>query len=123
MEDRLKLDVNDLEVVVLTGIESQEGQSPRPLRVSVSVDLDCPVQFHPDTPLSVSKDFLDLKHAATAALPKGERFTLIEAVAEHICETLFLQDTRVRRVRVRIAKPVTAQAGESVGITLVRHRR
>ena len=50
-------------------------------------------------------------------------FTLIEAVADHICETLFLQDRRVRRVEVKIVKLAIAEAGESIGITLVRHRR
>ena len=66
---------------------------------------------------------LDLKNAATTALPPGVHFTLIEAVADHICETLFLQDARVLRVMVKIVKLAIAEAGESIGVTLVRHRR
>ena len=50
-------------------------------------------------------------------------FTLIEAVADHVCETLFLGDSRVRRVRVKIVKLAIAEAGEAIGVTLVRHRR
>ena len=123
MDDRLQLEVSDLEVPVLTGTDSDRAESPRALRISLCVDLDPPQMFDPDTPLSASKDCLDLKHAATGALPQGVRFTLIEAVADHICETLFLQDVRVRRVRVRIVQPADAAPGESVGITLVRHRR
>ncbi len=123
MDDLLQLEVHDLEVMVLTGIYSEETHLPQPLRVSITADLDCLPQYLPDTPLAASKNYLDLKHAATAALPPGQHFKLIEAVADHIAETLFLQDARVRRVRVRIVKLAIAEAGESIGVTLVRHRR
>ena len=122
MEDSLRLEVHDMEVPVLTGIYSEETHLPQPLRISLTVDLDCPDHFTPDMPLSASKNYLDLKHAATA-LPPGQHFTLIEAVADHVCETLFLGDRRVRRVAVKIVKLAIAEAGESIGVTLVRHRR
>ena len=121
--DSLQLEVHDLEVPVLTGIYSEETHLPQPLRISLTVDIDCPDHFAPDTPLSASKNYLDLKRAATSALPMGVHFTLIEAVADHICETLFLQDARVRRVMVRIVKLAISENGESIGMTLVRHRR
>lgn len=123
LEDRLQLEVHDLEVAVLTGIYSEETHLPQPLRISITADLDCPDRFTPATPLAASKNYLDLKHAATAALGAGEHFTLIEAVADHICETLFVQDRRLSRVRVRIVKLAIAEQGESIGITLVRNRR
>ncbi|THD37023.1 MAG: dihydroneopterin aldolase [Sphingomonas sp.] len=123
MNDRLQLHVHDLEVMVLTGIYSEETHLPQPLKISVTVDLDLPGRFEPESPLTESKNYLDLKHAATAALPVGVHFKLVEAVAEHICETLFLQDKRVARVEVRIVKLAIAEAGESIGISLVRHRR
>ena len=123
MEDTLELEVHDLEVPVLTGVYSEETHLPQPLRISLTVLLDAPARYAPDTPLSGSKNYLDLKHAATAALPSGVHFTLIEGVADHIAETLFLQDKRVQRVKVKIVKLAIAEAGESIGITLVRHRR
>ena len=43
-------------------------------------------------------------------------------MADHVCETLFLADARVSRVEVKIVKLAVAEAGESIGITLVRHR-
>jgi dihydroneopterin aldolase len=122
-DDRLQLEVHDIEVPVLTGVYSEETHLPQPLRISLTVDLDCPDHFAPDTPLRASKNYLDLKRAATSALPEGMHFTLIEAVADHIAETLFLQDKRVRRVEVKIVKLAIAVAGESIGMTLVRHRR
>jgi 7,8-dihydroneopterin aldolase/epimerase/oxygenase len=120
--DRLILEVRDLDVPVLTGIYSEETHLPQPLRISVSVELDCPDHFAPDTPLSASKNYMDIKRAMTAALPADVHFTLIEAVGDHIAETLFVQDKRVCRVTVRIVKLAIADAGESIGMTLVRNR-
>jgi dihydroneopterin aldolase len=120
--DRLTLEVRDLDVPVLTGIYSEETHLPQPLRISVSVELDCPDHFAADTPLSASKNYMDIKRAMTATLPEGVHFVLIEAVADHIAETLFIQDKRVRQVTVRIVKLAIADAGEAIGITLVRNR-
>lgn len=123
MTDLLQLHVHDLEVELLTGVYSEETHLPQPLRISVTADMSVPERFAPDTPLSESKSYLDLKRAATTALPRDVHFTLIEGVAEHICETLFASDARVRRVEVRIVKLAIAENGESIGISLVRHRK
>jgi dihydroneopterin aldolase len=123
LPDLLQLQVHDLETEVLTGIYSEETHLPQPLRISVTADIDLPERFTPDTPLSASKSYIDLKHAATTGLPRDVHFTLIEGVADHICETLLVSDRRVRRVEVRIVKLAIAEQGESIGITLVRHRR
>lgn len=123
LDDRLSLEVHDLEVPVLTGIYSEETHLPQPLRISLTVDLDCPAHFAPDSPLGATKNYLDLKRAATTALPPGVHFTLVEGVADHIAETLFLQDRRVARVKVKIVKLAIAEDGESIGITLIRHRK
>lgn len=122
-EDRLQLKVANVEVQVLTGIYSEETKLPQPLRISVTADLEAIDRFDLDTPLSQSKNYLDLKHAMTAALPKDRHFTLIEAVGDHIAETLFLQDRRVTRVEVEIVKLAISEKGEEIGIRLVRHRR
>lgn len=122
MNDSLELEVHNLEVQVLTGVYSEETHLPQPLRISLAVEIDAPSRFDPDTPLAASKSYMDLKHAATDALPGGVHFTLIEGVADHIAETLFLQDRRVRRVKVKIVKLAISEGGEEIGITLVRHR-
>ena len=70
-----------------------------------------------------SKNYMDLKFAASEALPEGVHFKLIEAVADHVCETLFLQDRRITAVTVKIVKLAIAEAGEKIGITLHRERR
>lgn len=123
MADRLILEVADYEVDVLTGIYSEETGKPQPLRISIAATLDAPDRFEPDTPLSASKNYMDLKFAAGEAFPPGVHFKLIEAVADHICETLFLQDARVRSVTVKIVKLAISEKGEKIGMTLTRERR
>ena len=108
---------------MLTGIYSEETHLPQPLRISVTADVVPAERFEPDTPLSASKSYIDLKHAASGALPAGVHFKLVEAVAEHICDTIFVSDSRVLRVEVKIVKLAIAEAGESIGIVLVRNRR
>src|SRR3546814_20697509 len=95
---------------------------PLPLRMSLTFDLDCPDRFTPDSPLGDSKNYLDLKRAATD-LPDGRHFILIEGVADFIAETLFIQDERVARVEVRLVQHAIAEAGQSIGIKLVRTRQ
>jgi len=123
MADSLILEVADLEVDVLTGIYSEETGRPQPLRITIQVQLKPEARFEPDTPLAASKNYMDLKFAATEALPAGVHFKLIEAVADHICDTLFVQDDRVQAVTVKIVKLAIAEAGESIGMTLTRERR
>lgn len=121
MTNILQLEVHDLEVPVLTGIYSEETHLPQPLRMSVIVDLDVQDHFTPDTPLGASKNYMDLKNAAMR-LPEGVHFVLIEAVADHIIETLMTGDPRVARVEVRIVKLAIAEADEAIGIRRVKNR-
>lgn len=120
--DSLILEVADLEVNVLTGIYSEETGKPQPLRITIQARYDIADRYDPDTPLEASKNYMDLKHAASDGLPDGVHFKLIEAVGDHICETLFVQDKRVQAVTVKIVKLAIAEANEKIGITLHRER-
>jgi dihydroneopterin aldolase len=123
MTDSLILEVADLETDVLTGIYSEETGRPQPLRITIQVRLRPVERYLPDTPLAASKNYMDLKFAATEALPPEVHFKLIEEVAEHICDTLFVQDERVEAVTVKIVKLAISGAGEHIGMTLTRERR
>lgn len=123
MADSLILEVADFEHDVLTGIYSEETGKPQPLRISMAVTLKCADRYDPETPLDASKNYMDLKFAASDGLPPGVHFKLIEAVADHIIETLMVQDERVEAVTVKIVKLAIAEANEKIGITLTRQRR
>lgn len=122
MPDSLILEVADFEHHVLTGIYSEETGRPQPLRFTISARLRPAERYEPDTPLSHSKNYMDLKFAASAALPPGVHFKLIEAVADHVCETLFVQDRRIEAVTVKIVKLAISESGERIGMTLTRER-
>lgn len=123
MADSLILEVADFEHDVLTGIYSEETGRPQPLRFTIQARLRPIDRYDPETPLTASKNYMDLKFAASDALPQGVHFKLIEAVADHVCETLFLQDERVEAVTVKIVKLAISENGEKIGMTLTRERR
>jgi dihydroneopterin aldolase len=120
--DSLYLEIADFEHIVHTGIFSEETGRPQPLRFTIRVKLKAQDRYDPETSLDASKNYMDLKFAASEALG-DTHFKLIEAVAEHVCETLFVQDKRVEEVSVRIVKLALSEADEQIGITLSRERR
>lgn len=119
----LALEIEDLHVDILTGIYSEETHLPQPLKISVRALIRQEPHYAPDTPLSRSKNYMDLKHAATDALPKDRHFKLIEAVADHIIDTVLMQDDKVLHVQVKVVKLALSENGESIGITMARARR
>ena len=123
MSDQLWLEVEGLEIDVLTGVYSEETHLPQPLKISLRARLAMADHYAPETPLSASKSYMDLKFAATGALPQGTHFVLIESVAEHIIDTIFLQDAKVDEVEVKIVKLAIAEANEAIGITMRRVRK
>jgi dihydroneopterin aldolase len=123
MADSLYLEIADFVHMVHTGIYSEETGRPQPLRFSIRVKLKAMPRYEPDTSLEASKNYMDLKFAASEALPEDVHFKLNEAVAEHVCDTLFLQDERVEEVRVKIVKLALSVGNETIGITLTRERR
>ncbi|WP_114521911.1 dihydroneopterin aldolase [Altererythrobacter sp. ZODW24] len=123
MADSLILEVAELEHDVLTGIYSEETGKAQPLRFTIQAEMKLLDHYDADMPLTASKNYMDLKDAATSALPAGVHFKLIEAVADYICQTLFVQDERVLSVTVKIVKLAIAEHDEQIGITLRRERR
>lgn len=123
MTDQLWLEVDGLTVQVLTGVYSEETHLPQPLRISLRARLAMADHYDPSTPLGRSKSYMDLKFAATQAIPDDVHFILIESVADHIIDTLFLQDDKVEEIEVKIVKLAIAEEGEEIGITMRRARK
>ena len=122
MADSLHLELADFVHDVYTGIYSEETGKPQPLRFTVRARLGVLDHYAADTPLDRSKNYMDLKAACSDGL--GDRhYKLIEAVADQVCTTLFAQDNRLEEISVRIVKLALSEAGEDIGVTLVRTRR
>jgi dihydroneopterin aldolase len=122
MADSLTLELADFVHLVHTGIYSEETGQPQPLRFTVQVRMRAIAHYDADTSLDASKNYMDLKFACSQALG-DTHFKLIEAVADHVCETLFVQDARVEGVTVKIVKLALSEGDEEIGITLHRERR
>jgi dihydroneopterin aldolase len=121
-KDQLLLEVTGLVANVFTGIYSEETRRPQPLRISVRAALEPPESFAPATPLSASFDYMHVKHAATTEIETAGHFQLVEAVADHICGSIFARCSRVTHVAVSIVKLALSEASEEIGITLERYR-
>ena len=122
MADSLTLELAEFVHLVHTGIYSEETGKPQPLRFTVQAHMKPAAHYDADTSLDASKNYMDLKFACSEALG-DTHFKLIEAVADHVCETLFVQDTRIEAVTVKIVKLALSEADEQIGITLTRERR
>jgi dihydroneopterin aldolase len=122
MASELILWVRDVEVPVLTGVYSEETGKPQPLRISVEATLAAQPRFTADSPLSASRNYLDLKAAITAISTDGVHYTLVESVADTIIHRLLALDPRIMAVRVEVLKMAICEAGEGIGITLTRRR-
>jgi 7,8-dihydroneopterin aldolase/epimerase/oxygenase len=122
MASELTLWVRDVEVPVLTGIYSEETGRPQPLRISVEATLDAQPAYGPETPLAASRNYLDLKAAITAISTDGVHYTLVESVADTIIRRLLALDRRISAVKVDVHKLAISEAGEAIGITLMRNR-
>jgi dihydroneopterin aldolase len=78
VSDSLILEVANVHTDVLTGIYSEETGRPQPLRISIRAWLRPQDRYTPDCPLTASKNYMDLKHAASDGLPKEVHFQLID---------------------------------------------
>ncbi len=121
MKTTLQLQVRDIDLMVLTGIYSEETHLPQLLRVSVTCDLAAPAHFPPDAKLTESKNYMDLKDAILNSCPEGQHYVLVEAVADAIIDRLFA-DERVLHVNIHIIKTALTEKNESIGIERSRTR-
>ncbi|WP_164156131.1 dihydroneopterin aldolase [Sandarakinorhabdus rubra] len=122
MASELSLWVRDVEVPVLTGIYSEETGRPQPLRISIEAVLDAQAVYGPETPLSASHNYLDLKREIIAISTDGVHYKLVESVADTIIRRVLASDRRVSKVTVAVHKLAISEAGEAIGITLTRTR-
>lgn len=123
MKDWLTLEVEGLVAHVFTGIYSAETGRAQPLRISVRAALDPAPRFEPDTPLAASFDYMHIKRAATREIEEAGHFQLLEAVADHICNSLSARCDRLVSITVKIVKLAISEADEEIGITLGRQFR
>lgn len=122
MKDQLTLEVADIVANVFTGIYSEETGQAQPLRISICASLDPQPFYTQETSLSDSFDYMRLKRAATLEIESAGHFQLIEAVADHICKSLFASSSRINSVNIKIVKLAISENGEEIGLNITRGR-
>lgn len=96
--------------------ERRDGQ-PFVVDVTVHADLTAPAA---SDDLADTLDYADVA-ARVAGAVAATRFTLLEALADHLC-ALVLEDARAAEVEVRVAKPAAPMPVELDEVAVVRRR-
>ena len=107
-----------LELTMGLGIHPEERAAPQ--RVVVNVEMECAYPARPDDRIDAVVDY-DFLRIGIHKLVESRHIDLQETLCEEIA-ALALRDARVRRVRVRSAKP-DFYPDAAVGCEVVRERR
>ena len=108
--------VRGLEIQAAIGVHDHEQGRRQPLVIDVELEMI-------PHPVEVLTDTLNYEAVAAAAraLAAGGHIGLVETFAQRLAEAM-TDDPRVRRVRVRVAKPEALPGAEAAGCELVLAR-
>lgn len=117
MTDTLFID--DLMVRCIIGIHDWERKARQDVLINIELDVNT-------SQAGASDDFndtVDYRELAkrVIAMTEASSYQLVEALAEEIAR-LSLQDSRVRRARVRVEKPGALRFATSVGVAIEREQ-
>jgi dihydroneopterin aldolase len=114
-----RIELRGLRALGVCGALPEEQDRPQPLEIDLDVEADLRLAGRSDA-LGDTVDYGELC-AAVESVVVGERFQLMERLAERICEVV-LADPRVTGVTVGVRKlrPPVAQQLETSGVRLHR---
>ena len=119
--DRILL--TDLSFYGYHGVMLEENKLGQRFRI----DLECGIDLNRACESDNVEDTISYEHIFNSVRDAFEdkRFKLIEALAEHICDRLFADFSKIEWIRVRVRKPeapIPVVMGE-FAIEIFRHRR
>lgn len=120
--DRDVIELRGLRAMGICGALPEEKARPQPLEVDIDVEADLSAAGRSDE-LNDTIDYGALA-AELERVVVSERFTLLERLAERLCEVVLI-DERVVRVTVAVRKlrPPVPQHLDTSGVRLSRGRR
>jgi len=109
----VKITIENLRLRAIIGINDWERETRQDVVVNVELELA------PDTvfPRDVIDETVDYKHLNKRIIAAVERssFFLVEKLCDHLLEVV-MEDERVERARVRVAKPGALRFTDSVSV-------
>ncbi len=109
--------IRDLRLEMNIGIFDHEKKGVQPVMVNVDVGLDSALTWRKDD-IAETVAYDDLV-ARIHAISQKQHFELIETFLEAIAEN-FLEITKVKSVRVSVAKPGILKNTGAVGVEIIR---
>jgi FolB domain-containing protein len=111
--------IKDLLVRGIIGINEWERKSPQDILINIVLFADLQIAGETDD-INDCANYRTLAKKVQAHAESAQRFT-VEALAADIAR-LCLEDTKVRKVRVRVEKPGAVRFSSSVGVEIERNR-
>lgn len=109
----VKIAIENLRLRTIIGINDWERETRQDVVVNVELELAPGTVFPHDT-IDETVDYKRLNKRIIAEVERSS-FFLIEKLCDHLL-TLVLEDGRVRRARVRVAKPAALRYTDSVSV-------
>ena len=116
-EDELHIFAHGIRLMASIGIEPAEHLAPQP----VVIDVDLIVRADPPLTTENIADTVSYADVVAAAhrIVEAGHIELVETLAERLAAAVRTDD-RVRRCRVRVAKPEIFAEADAVGVTIER---
>jgi FolB domain-containing protein len=112
-----KIFIQNLKVQGVLGINPEERISPRTIIINIVIQTDTSAAAKTDS-IENSVDYSSVVKDIKSLVKKAKRFT-VEALAEDIA-SFCLQHPRVRKVTVKVEKPLAVNEADSVGVEIER---
>ncbi|MBF0454134.1 MAG: dihydroneopterin aldolase [Magnetococcales bacterium] len=120
MINRDKIDIRDLQLRCVIGIQEWERKTLQDVLINLTLTTDLSAAGESDN----IEDTVNYKTLCKQiiTMTEGSSFFLVERLAEEIAR-LALGDERVESVRVSVEKPGALRFSRSVGVTIERSRQ
>ena len=109
----VKITIENLRLRTVIGINDWERETMQDVVVNVELELAPGTVFTHDT-IDETVDYKKLNKRLIAEVERSS-FFLIEKLCDHLL-TMVMEDSRVRRARVRVAKPTALRYTDSVSV-------
>ena len=111
--------IEALTLKAVIGVHPHEQEAPQDIVIDLSFDYEASKAAASDD-IKEAVDYFTLKERIAGLVVTG-RYNLVERLAQDIIN-IIMDDARVERASVTVAKPLALPGARSVGVTMTRQR-